>query len=49
MINQIKKNKINTSELISFLNKSTTETSNNYFKTHPNNKDRINNLKKIKL
>ena len=48
MINQIKKNKINTSELISFLNKSA-EPKNNYFKTHPNNKDRINNLKEFKF
>ncbi|GIR67599.1 MAG: hypothetical protein CM15mP72_1090 [Pelagibacteraceae bacterium] len=44
MIDQIKKNKINTSELISFLNK-LVEKSNNYFRTHPKNKDRINNLK----
>ena len=46
MIDQIKKNKINTLELISFLNK-LSETSNNYFKTHPNNEDRINNLKEL--
>ena len=45
-MNQIKKNKINTSELISFLEKSS-RPSNNYFKTHPNNEDRINNLKKL--
>lgn len=46
MIEQIKKNKINTLELISFLNKSA-EPSNRYFRTHPNKKDRINILKKI--
>ena len=46
MINQIKKNKINTLELISFLNKSNL-TKNNYFRTHPNNEDRINNLKEF--
>ena len=37
MIESNKKNKINTSELISFLNKSN-EQSNNYFRTHPNNR-----------
>ena len=46
MIDQIKKNKINTDELISFLY-NLPNTKNNYFKTHPNNIDRINNLKKI--
>ena len=46
MIEQIKKNKINTDELISFLY-NLPNTKNNYFKTHPNNIDRINNLKKI--
>ena len=46
MIEQIKKNKINIDELVSFLN-SLPNTKNNYFKTHPNNIDRINNLKKI--
>ena len=45
MIDQIK-NKINTDELISFLY-NLQNTNNNYFKTHPNNIDRINNLKKI--
>ena len=45
MIDQIKKNKINTSELISFLKKS--KPNNNYFRTHPNNEDRINNLKEL--
>ena len=33
MINEIKKNKINTSELISFLNE--IYPNNNYFRTHP--------------
>ena len=47
MIDQIKKNKINTSELISFLKK-IPKNKNNYFKTHPNNSDRINNLNEIK-
>ena len=46
MIEQIKKNKINTAELISFLD-SLPNAENNYFKTHPNNTDRINNLKKF--
>ncbi len=46
MIYQIKKNKLNTSELISFLN-NVTRTNNVYFRTHPKNKDRINNLKQI--
>ena len=44
MINNIKKNKLHTLELISFLSE-LSETSNNYFRTHPRNKDRINNLK----
>ena len=44
MIDRIKKNKLSTKELISFLDKSG-EPSNNYFRTHPNNEDRINNLK----
>ena len=48
MIESNKKNKINTSELISFLKKSNNP-NNNYFRTHPNNEDRINNLKKIKF
>ena len=47
MIDQIKKNEINTSELISFLKK-IPKNKNNYFKTHPNNDDRINNLNEIK-
>ena len=46
MIEGIKKNNINTKELISFLNKSTQPT-NNYFRTHPNKQDRVNNLKKL--
>ena len=46
MITQIKKNRINTSELINFLSKRV-EPNNNYFRTHPNKKDRINNLKEI--
>ncbi len=43
MINQIKKNKINTSELISFLEN--TDNKNNYFRTHPKTSDRISNLR----
>ena len=46
MINQIKKNKIDTSELKYFLSK-VAEPSNNYFRSHPRNKDRINNLKEL--
>ena len=46
MINQLIKNKINTSELISFLKK-TEDQSNTYFRTHPRSKDRINILKEI--
>ena len=46
MIENIKKNKINTIELISFLKKSNQPT-NSYFMTHPNSQDRINNLKEI--
>ena len=46
MINQIKKNKINTLELISFMNKQD-DTSNNYFRTHPRNSERIYNLRDI--
>ena len=46
MIMNIKKNKINTSELIFFL-KELPDNKNNYFKTHPNNNDRISNLNKI--
>ncbi len=44
MIEQIKINEINTFELINFLGL-TTNKSNNYFETHPNSQDRINNLK----
>ena len=47
MIEQIKKNKINTDELISFLYSLPNTNNNNYFETHPNNIDRINNLKEI--
>ena len=47
MIDQIKKNKINTSELKSFLSK-VDDPNNNYFRTHPRSEDRINNLKKFK-
>ena len=46
MINNIKKNKLHTLELISFLSE-LSETSKNYFRTHPRNKDRINNLKQL--
>ncbi len=46
MIDHIKINKINTLELISFLSKMNSP-NDNYFKTHPKNKDRINNLKGI--
>ena len=45
MINQIKKNKINTSELIGFLNK--INDNDIYFRTHPSNEERINILKDI--
>ena len=47
MIDQIKKNKINTSELKIFLSE-VNEPTNNYFRTHPRSEDRINNLKKFK-
>ena len=46
MVEQIKENKINTLELISFLSK-TSDRSNNYFRTHPRSEDRINNLKEF--
>ncbi len=46
MVNQIEKNKLNTSELISFLN-NTSETNNSYFRTHPKKEDRVNILKQI--
>ena len=46
MTEQIKKNKINTSELKSFLRK-VDDPNNNYFRTHPRSEDRINNLKEL--
>ena len=46
MIDQIKKNKINTSELKSFLSE-VEDPNNNYFRTHPRSEDRINNLKEF--
>ena len=46
MIDQIKKNKINTTELKSFLSK-VDDSHNNYFRTHPRSEDRINNLKEL--
>ena len=46
MINELKKNEISTSELISFLNK-VTEPNMSYFRTHPRSENRINNLKEI--
>ena len=46
MINQIKKNKINTEEIISFLNQAENP-KNKYFRTHPKSEDRINNLKEF--
>jgi len=45
MTEQIKKNRINTSELKSFLRK--VDDPNNYFRTHPRSEDRINNLKEF--
>ena len=45
MIENIKKNKINTSELTIFLNE--LYEPNNYFRTHPRNEERVNNLTKI--
>ena len=47
MINQIKENNIDTSELITFLN-DMEKVNISYFKTHPSAIDRINNLKYIK-
>ena len=44
MLNHVKKNKINITELIFFLS-NLSDPDNNYFRTHPRNKDRINNLK----
>ena len=44
MLNQVKKNKIDITELIYFLS-NLSDQGSNYFKTHPRNKDRINNLK----
>jgi predicted Zn-dependent protease len=46
MIDNIKKNKLHTLELITFLSE-LPETSKNYFRTHPRNKDRINNLRQL--
>ena len=46
MTSQIKKNKINTMELISFLG-NVSDQRNIYFRTHPKNEERINNLKKL--
>ena len=46
MIDQIKKNKINTSELKYFLSE-VDDPNNNYFRTHPRSEDRINNLKEF--
>ncbi len=46
MIDQIKINKLNTSELVLFLNK-TKDPNYKYFRTHPKSIDRINNLKKL--
>ena len=43
MVDQMKRNRLNASELISFLNK-VSDQSNNYFRTHPKSEDRINNL-----
>ncbi len=46
MIDKIKENKINTSELINFLSLyKLNDTNNTYFRTHPRSSDRINNLK----
>ncbi len=46
MINQIIKNKINTEELITFLNQ-VENPRNKYFRSHPKSEDRINNLKEF--
>ena len=46
MIDQIIKNRINTSELKSFLSE-IDDPNNNYFRTHPRSEDRINNLKEF--
>ena len=46
MIEHIRINKINTSELILFL-KNTSDSNNKYFRTHPKSEDRINNLNKL--
>ncbi len=43
MIDQIRINKLNVSELVSFLSNAS-EPSNSYFRTHPKKEDRINNL-----
>ncbi len=45
MINQIIKNEISVLELISFLDN--LDNKNNYFRTHPKNADRINNLNNL--
>ncbi len=46
MIDNIKKNKLNTLELISFLSE-LSESGKNYFRTHPRNTERVNNLKQL--
>ncbi len=46
MVNQIKKNQINTQELITFL-KEIAEPNSLYFSTHPRTSDRINHLEKL--
>ena len=46
MLKQIDKNEINVKELISFLSK-VENSENNYFRTHPRSKERINNLRKL--
>lgn len=43
MIHNMKKNKINSTELISFLEKK--DTNKKYFRSHPKSSDRMNNLK----
>ena len=45
MLEKIKKNKINTSGLIEFFD-NLPENNNNFFKSHPSNKDRVISLKK---
>ena len=46
MIDQIKKNNINSLELITFLDEFP-NSDNNYFMTHPRSEERINNLKQL--